>query len=310
MQARQDFIVGLVIVVALGILLGMLVATSGWGEKRYDLYLRAASAEGLTGDSRVILQGLEVGRVRSISPRVDSASQQVTFLALLSMRERFPDGSQMRLPVGTRAEIVQMSQISTGVDIHLLFPDTVGRLTQVLQAGDTINSARRGSALETITAVAGELSNEVKQVLQQTTRTLVKLQGTLANVDTTVDALLPDVRGTVASVSSTMRRVDALLAEVQENALPDSVTAALASSNRLIQRLDSLTMDAGAIVAENRAAIATAVANLTETSRKLDYFVDQMSRRPYRLMTGVTPPPPPPRDTATDTTRQPSGPKP
>lgn len=310
MQARQDFIVGLVIVVALGILLGMLVATSGWGEKRYDLYLRAASAEGLTGDSRVILQGLEVGRVRSISPRVDSASQQVTFLALLSMRERFPDGSQMRLPVGTRAEIVQMSQISTGVDIHLLFPDTVGRLTQVLQAGDTINSARRGSALETITAVAGELSNEVKQVLQQTTRTLVKLQGTLANVDTTVDALLPDVRGTVASVSSTMRRVDALLAEVQENALPDSVTAALASSNRLIQRLDSLTMDAGAIVAENRAAIATAVANLTETSRKLDYFVDQMSRRPYRLMTGVTPPPPPPRDTAADTTRQPSGPKP
>ena len=107
-----------------------------------------------------------------------------------------------------------------------------------------------------------------------------------------------------------MRRVDALLAELQENALPDSVTAALASTNRLILRLDSLTVDAGAIVAENRAAIATAVANLTETSRKLDHFVDQMSRRPYRLMTGVTPPPPP-RDTAADSvTPRPPSPQP
>ena len=303
MYTRQDFFVGLVIVVAVGILLGTLIATSGWGEKRYDLYLRTASAEGLTGDSRVILQGLEVGRVHSISPRVDSTSRQVTFLAQLSMRERFPDGSEMRLPVGTRAELVQVSQISTGVDVLLMFPDTVGRLTQTLAAGDTIQSTRRGSALETITAVAGELSDEVKQVLQQTTRTLLRLQGTLGNMDTTVDALLPEVRGTVMSASSTMRRVDALLADLQENALPDSVTAALASTNRLIQRLDSLTVDAGAIVAENRAAIATAVANLTETSRKLDYFVDQMSRRPYRLMTGVTPPPPAPqRDTASDTT--------
>lgn len=300
MYTRQDFTVGLVIVVAVGILLGTLIATSGWGERRYDLYLRVASAEGLTGDSRVILQGLEVGRVRTIAPRFDSLSRQVAFLARLSMRERFPDGSEVPLFTGTRAELVQVSQISTGVDVRLVFPDTVGRLALRLQAGDTIESSRRGSALETITAVAGDLSNEVKQVLLQSTRTLIKLQGTLSNVDTTVDALLPEVRATVASVAGTMQRVEALLAEVQENALPDSLTAALASTNRLVQRLDSLTGDAETMVAENRAAVNEAMANLTVASRQLNHFLEEASRRPYRLFTGVTPLP---RDTAADTTR-------
>ena len=308
MYTRQDFIVGLVIVVAVGILLGTLIATSGWGERRYDLYLRVGSAEGLTGDSRVILQGLEVGRVRTISPRVDSVSRQVAFLVRLSMQERFPDGSAMRLPTGTRAELVQVSQISTGVDVLLLFPDTVGRMARALQAGDTIESSRRGSALETITGVAGDLSNEVKQVLQQSTRTLIKLQGTLANVDTTVDALLPDVRATVASVRGTMGRVEALLAEVQENALPDSITAALASTNRLVQRLDSLTVDAETMVAENRVAVNEAMANLTLASRQLNHFLEEASRRPYRLFTGVAPLP---RDSAADSTRpQPPSPQP
>jgi ABC-type transporter Mla subunit MlaD len=93
LQTRQDFIVGLVIVVRRRHLLGTFIATSGWLEQRYDLYLRVASAEGLTADSRVFLQGLEVGRVRSVSPRVDSTSRQVAFLARMSIRERFPDGS-------------------------------------------------------------------------------------------------------------------------------------------------------------------------------------------------------------------------
>jgi hypothetical protein len=40
---------------------------------------------------------------------------------------------------------------------------------------------------------------------------------------------------------------------------------------------------------ENRADLRTAVVNLTEASRQLNHFVDQMSRRPYRALTGVKP---------------------
>jgi hypothetical protein len=75
-----------------------------------------------------------------------------------------------------------------------------------------------------------------------------------------------------------------------------------------VQRLDSLTVDAETMVAENRAAVNEAMANVTVASRQLNHFLEEASRRPYRLLTGVTPLP---RDTAADTTKpRPPSPQP
>ena len=80
-----------------------------------------------------------------------------------------------------------------------------------------------------------------------------------------------------------------------------SDSATLASANRLVQRLDSLTAGTETMLAENHAAVNEAMANLTLASRQLNHFLEEASRRPYRLFTGVTPLP---RDTAAaDTTR-------
>ena len=49
---------------------------------------------------------------------------RVSFISRLSIRERFPDGWALALPRGTRAELVQVSQISTGVDIQLILPES------------------------------------------------------------------------------------------------------------------------------------------------------------------------------------------
>src|SRR6185503_13095741 len=109
METRQDFIVGITVVAAVGIVIGAFIATSGLGERRYDVFVRVASAEGISADTRVILLGLPVGRVKSVSPRVDSVSRAVSFVARLSIAEKFADGSRLQLPVGTRAELVQGS---------------------------------------------------------------------------------------------------------------------------------------------------------------------------------------------------------
>jgi len=61
----------------------------------------------------------------------------------------------------------------------------------------------------------------------------------------------------------------------------------VANTNRLLLRIDSLARDAQSLTAENRGDVRAAVTNLTEASRQLNYFVDQMSRRPYRALTGV-----------------------
>ncbi|HEV8399046.1 MAG TPA: MlaD family protein [Gemmatimonadales bacterium] len=289
METRQDFYVGLLIVGAIALVVGALIATSGWGERRYDLFLRVASADGLSQDTKVSVQGLAVGRVATVSPRVDSVTRRISFLAQLSIKERFADGSSLRLPIGTRAEIVQPSQISPAMEVQLILPDTLGRARVYLEAGDTIDSRRKGGALEAFAQVASDISDDLKDALRQTTRTLVRVQSTVTETEKTLRAVTPNVERTLGSVATTMGRVDSLIERLHRGGFADSIAATIAGTNRLLIRLDSLARDASAVTSENRADLRSTVMNLTEASRQLNHFVDQMSRRPYRALTGVKP---------------------
>jgi ABC-type transporter Mla subunit MlaD len=287
-ETKQDFYVGLLIVVTIAIVIGSLIATSGWGERRYDLYVRVASADGISQGTSVVIEGLDVGQVTGISPRVDSVTRRISFVARLSLKERFQDGSILQLPVGTRAELVQASQISPAVAIRLILPDTV-RVRVYLQAGDTLNSRRRGSALDAVAEVADELSQRVQEMVRTATQTLVRVQSTLRDVT-------PDVERSLRSVATTMGRLDSIVSRFGQQGLADSIAGAVANTNRLVLRLDSLARDAHLMTTENRGDVRAAVANLTEAARQLNNFVEQMSRRPYRALTGVKPLAPANRD--------------
>jgi len=273
-ETRQDFYVGLLIVVAIALVVGALIATSGWGERRYDVFLRVANAEGISPDTKALVQGLEVGRVRSISPTVDSVSGTISFVARLSVAEKFADGSSLRLPRGTRAEVDASTPLAPA-HINLLLPDTVGARRLFVEPGDTIRMSRRGSAMEKMAEVADELSQRVQEMVRQATQTLARVQ--------------PNIESTLASVATAMGRVDSLVERMHRAGLSDSIAAAVAGTNRLLMRLDSLAGEARALTTENRSDLRATVVNLTEASRQLNHFVDQMSRRPYRALTGVKP---------------------
>jgi len=298
---RQDFIVGLLLVVAVGVVVGALLATSGWGQRRYALYLRVANAEGISADTRVLVEGLEIGRVRSIVPRVDPATRRVSFIARLSLAQEFEDGSQLQLPLGTRAAISSVSQISSASEIVLILPDSTRGVTRMLGAGDTINSDRPSSSLDSLKVVVTNLSSDVHDVLVQAREALRGVQRTLAQTTTTIHDLTPGLSAAVASVSASMARIDSVTAHIPPG-IADSVTTTLASSNRLLLHLDSLAQDARNLASENRGDLRTTAVNLAELSRQLNHFADAVSRRPYRFLTGVQPLPPestkadPPRD--------------
>jgi ABC-type transporter Mla subunit MlaD len=280
-ETRQDFYVGLLIVVAIALVVGALIATSGWGERRYDVYLRVANAEGISPDTKALVQGLEVGRVRSISPAVDSVSGTISFVARLSVAEKFADGSSLRLPRGTRAELDASTPLAPP-HINLLLPDTVGARRLFVEPGDTLRMSRRGSAMDKMAEVADELSQRVQEMVRQATQTLVRVQATVRDVT-------PNIESTLTSVATAMARVDTLVERMHRAGLSDSIAATVAGTNRLLVRLDSLARDAAALTSENRADLRSTVMNLTEASRQLNHFVDQMSRRPYRALTGVKP---------------------
>jgi len=280
-ETRQDFYVGLLIVVTIAVVVGALIATSGWGERRYDVYLRVANAEGISPDTKALVQGLEVGRVRSISPTVDSISGTISFVARLSVAEKFADGSSLRLPRATRAEVDASSPLAPA-HINLLLPDTVGARRLFVEPGDTIRMSRRGSAMDKMAEVADVLSQRVQEMVRQATQTLARVQSTIRDV-------APNIESTLASVATAMGRVDSLVERLHRAGLSDSIAATVAGTNRLLVRLDSLARDASALTSENRADLRATVVNLTEASRQLNHFVDQMSRRPYRALTGVKP---------------------
>jgi ABC-type transporter Mla subunit MlaD len=56
--------------------------------------------------------------------------------------------------------------------------------------------------------------------------------------------------------------------------------------------LDTLVADASVMLDENRATLREALTRLTNTTRILDNFADQVTRRPLRMLTGVKPPAP------------------
>lgn len=279
---------GLVIVGAIAVVVGALVATSGWGERRYALYLRAASAEGLTTDSRVFLQGLEVGRVARVSPRVDSTTRTISFIAKLSIIERFAGGADLRLPAGTKGRLEPASQISPSVLIRLVLPDTGTRSARLLGEGDTINSDRKIPVLEQVAEVAQNLSKEVAEVLHRTHQTLEHVDVILTQANGLIKDVKPSVQSTLADVSITMGRVNALVQRLDPG-LADSVAGALALSNRVLLRVDSLAAQASQMTTENRQDIRTAIGNLTQLTRQLNHLTEEVSRRPYRLLTGVKP---------------------
>lgn len=300
---RQDFVVGLFIVGAIAVVIGALLATSGWGERRYDLYLRTATADGLTADSKVLLQGLEVGRVNSVSPRVDSTTRTITFVAKLSLIGRFRGGATLQLPTGTRGQLEPASQISQTVLIRLMLPDSSARTGRLLMVGDTIDSERKPSIVDQVAEVAEHMSKEVESVLHQTNETLRRVDGILVNANGVLKDVRPNIEATLADVSSTMNRVSKLVQRLDPG-LADSVSTALALSNRVLLRVDSLAAQASQMTAENRSDVRTAVANLTQLTRQLNHMAEEISRRPYRALTGVKPLPKDSGRTATaDSTR-------
>jgi ABC-type transporter Mla subunit MlaD len=288
---RTDFLVGLFILIAIGVVVGMVIVTTGLGEQRTTFYLRSASAEALSPDTRVVLRGLDVGRLRDIGPVADSLTGALTFLGRVSVTGRFSNGTELRLPRGTRAEIVQPTPIAPAV-VELVLPDAPGP-GGYLEAGDTIEAVRPEGVLDALADMAGDLRGEIQAALHETRALLVRTTAAMEDTRGLIAAGRPLVTEVLARLSDNLERTDHLLADVQPRIGPlhDSILVTLGETRHTLQRADSVLRLAGEIAAENRTYAREIAERLLRTAVVLEHFSDQISRRPARLLTGVTPPP-------------------
>lgn len=274
---------------AIGVILGTLIITSGMLERRYDVYMRTGSAQDLTQDTRVLLQGLAVGRVRRVDPVPDTAAGGLSFVALLAIDAEFPNGAPVTIPRGTRAVIEQLNPIAAPV-IQLIVPAT-GRRGAV-EAGDTITSERRKGAVDVLGGLATDLTEQLEQTINDTRALVRQTTRAAAQAERLVKETTPRVEEVLDQLSRSLERTDRVLADLGPRVAPlgDSLMAVLADTRQALRRVNDLAGTADAMAAENRASIRETVQHLHNSAVLLEHFADQVSRRPTRLLTGVAPP--------------------
>lgn len=269
---------------------GAFVLTSGALEGRYRVHMRTELAAGLNRDTRVLLQGLPIGRVSAVTPLRDPATGRLGFVATLSIRERFADGSRLVLPRSTRALVTQPGVFGTPV-VELVTP--IGSPdTAALADGDTIPSERVQGMLEALGQIAEELRSEIRVTLEETRALVQHSTGAVDATHLAIRRTSPALLAALDRLGGNLDRADHLLAELspRATALADSLLVASGTARRALAELSAVATTASELATEHRATIDTIVASLERTAQVLAHFADQVSRRPLRMLTGVTPP--------------------
>jgi ABC-type transporter Mla subunit MlaD len=286
--------VGLLVVFAVGVATAALIVTRGWTERRTTIYMLSPSVQDLKEDTPVLLQGLPIGEVRSISPRIDTTRIGAPdFLIELRIRETYANGVPIKLPLGTRGEIISSGLIGSA-SISLLVP--VNEIQSALQPNDTIRGSITQGWTDVLKEVADTVRMQVSDILRDTRKALATVERTASGVDQQVRTLGPEVNQTLAEVQRTMeqlqptiRTANTLLqnTDTRMAVLQDSVLQAITAARRMLASADTLTWRMTALADEAGPEVQKTLVNLRETSAKLDWFIDQVSRRPHRLLTGV-----------------------
>ena len=288
---RTDLLVGVFLVATVALVAVALIATSGWGVDRYDVFVRTDNAQDIAPDTKIYLQGLEVGRVAGIAPRPAGTGGRLEFILRLRLVDRFPDGTPLRLPRGTSAQVT--SGLLGGSQLQLaVLRDSGGTLAP----GDTIGMQRGTSPIEAF----GDLARDLKSTIQHA---LVSATGTMDMVRVLADSLRlatgtarrlliatqPGAERMLTGVNANLDRLQVMLdsTTTRTGLTFQQVDATLAQSRQLLASLDSLTRQLNGMAAENRPEIGQMVANFRDISAQLGYVLEQLSRRPLRFISGV-----------------------
>ena len=288
---RTDLYVGLFLVATVALVLIALIATSGWGVDRYDVFVRTVNAQDVTVDSKVFMQGLEVGRVAGIAPRPVGEAGRLEFIIRMSLLDRVPDGTPLRLPRGATAEVT--SGLLGGATIQLAVnPGSGGSLAP----GDTIDMRRATSPIEAFGALANDLKGTIQQTLVSATGTLNAVRGLADSLKVTTGtarrflvSAQPGAEKALDGVNANLDRLRLVLdsANARTGLTFGQINSAVAQGRALLVSVDSLTRVLLAIGGENRSEITETVVNFRNISAELSYVLEQLSRRPLKFITGV-----------------------
>jgi ABC-type transporter Mla subunit MlaD len=286
---RTDLVVGAFVILVVATVVAALIKTQGLGIHHRALYIHTDDARDLRVDTKIYLQGLEVGRIAAVNPR--QAAGGLDFLIRATILTRFPDGTPLRLRRGTDAELEQnvLGGSTLLLDVHGTSKDT-------LPPGEIIELHRHTPAMEAFSSLASGLKEQIAHTLEQTTRTLTSVQHLADSMTIAtgtarrfVSGIQPGTERTLNEAAASMARMRELLdtTDVRSGITLHQLNATLEQSRRLMSSTDSLTRLLAAMGGENRPAIREVLENSRLLSQQTTFLMEALSRRPMRVMSGV-----------------------
>jgi ABC-type transporter Mla subunit MlaD len=289
MTQKNDLLVGGFVILVVATVIAALIKTQGLGIHHRSLYIHTDDARDLRVDTKIYLQGLEVGRIAAINPR--QAPSGLEFLIRADILTQFPDGTPLKLRRGTDAELEQnvLGGSTLLLDVH-------GNSKDTLPPGEIIELHRHTPAMEAFSNLASGLKDRIAATLEQTTRTLSSVQHLADSMTIAtgtarrfVSGIQPGTERTLNEAAASMARMRQLLdtTDVRSGVTLHQLNATLEQSRRLMASTDSLTRLLVAMGGENRPAIREVLENSRLLSQQTTFLMEALSRRPMRVMSGV-----------------------
>ena len=210
------------------------------------IYVAFSDATGLSASSPVYANGYRVGVVKSLDYDYDPHGKIVAEVGL---------NKQMRIPVGTRAELA--SDLLGNIKINLVLSDNP---LQFIAVGDTIQGVLEQGLMSKVATMVPA----IEAMLPKLDSILTSLNTLLA--DPALHNTLHNVEGMTANFNQTSLQLRNLSASLNHN-----VPSMMFKADSVLGNTQRLTANLSAIdVAEMTAKVNQTLANVEEMTRKLN----------------------------------------
>jgi len=291
-------LVGVIVLVALGILLSTLAAITGRGGAATSYYVQFANVSGLRFGAPVYYEGYKVGQVIGIEPQRDGGRT----------RYRVELGVQADWPIP--ADSVAARQ-SSGLLADMAIGIREGASTEMLAAGGVLRGEEGGDVFAAMNELAGELTVLSRERIRPLIETLAMRVDSLgATLDEGAPALVLESQRLLERLNLAAESVNQLLDARNREAIAGSlqdVRALTAELKTTRANADALLQNLNAAVDENRPALRQSIADiersigaiaqridsithhLESSSRNFDEFSREIRRSPNRLLFSAPP---------------------
>ena len=259
---KQDARLGLLVLVALGLFLG-LVAYKNAGavtERSYPLVVHLDQMEGLAPGTDVQLKGYRVGSVLRVDMRQEGKDYH--FLARIAVRE------DIKLWRGTRANLSPKGVGSVMLDLRL--PELAER-TVLLTAGDEI---------------PGDFGVSIAGVLERADHLMASLQAGVEGLCTRIerrglsDVLEhPSVRQTLQSLDATLREFQSLAKE--SRGLVGHADHSMSEADRALASLDKSLATVRALMDKRGPEVDQILISLAATLKQAEAFMGRFTTQDH-----------------------------